>query len=68
METVPESTNQGNPSDRNPRSFPSFENIGFPYMVTLFVPGFTIGFLVWLFSILIVLTIQTASQLDSPPP
>ncbi len=32
METFPESTSQGNPSDGNPSPFPYFGNIGAPFL------------------------------------
>lgn len=68
MEIVTESINQGNPSDENPSPFHSFRNIGAPYMATLSLPGFTIGFPVWLFSTPMVLNVQIASQPGSLPP
>jgi len=43
MEAFPESTSQGFTSDGNPGPFPSFENVGAPYMATLSLPGLTIG-------------------------
>lgn len=67
MAIVPESTNQGNPSDRNPSTFPSFANIGAPYMATLSLPGFTIGLSVWLFLTSLVLNVQTSPPPSSPP-
>jgi len=68
MATVLASTNQGNPSDGNPCPFPSFGNVGAPYMEMLSLPGFTIGFSIWLFSTPMVLNTQTDPQLGSPPP
>jgi hypothetical protein len=68
MATFPESTSQGNPSDGNPSPFPSFGNIGAPYMATLSLPGLTIGLPVWLFSTSMVPSVQTAFQPSSPPP
>ena len=38
-----ESTSQGFPSDGNPGPFPSFGNVGAPYMAMLSLPGLTIG-------------------------
>ena len=67
MEIVSESTSQGNPSNGNPSPFPPFGNISGPYMETFSISIFTIGFLVWLFSTPMVLNVQTASQLISPP-
>jgi len=46
MATFPESTNQGFPLDWNPGPFPSFGNVGAPYMATLSLPGLTIGLLI----------------------
>jgi len=68
MATVLKFTNQGNPSYRNPGPFPSFVNVGAPYMATLSVPGFTNGFLVWLFSTPMIQNVQTSPQPSSPPP
>jgi len=62
-----ESTNQGNPFDKNHGPFPSFGNVGAPYMETFFLPEFTIGFPVWLISTPMVLNVQTSSPLLSPP-
>ena len=46
METFLESTNKGFPSDGNYGPFPSFGNVGAPFMETLSLPGLTIGLLV----------------------
>ena len=67
MATILESTNQGNPSNRNPGPFPSFGNIGAPYMETLSLLGFTTSLLVWFFLTPMVLNVQTAPQPSSPP-
>jgi len=67
MATVPESTNQGNPSDGNLGPFPSFRNIGAPYMATLSLPRFNIGLRVWLFLTPMVPNVQTSYQRGSPP-
>ena len=67
METLPESTNQGNPSYENPSPFHSFGNIRAPYMETLSLPRFTIGWPFWLFLTPMVLNVQTDSQPSSPP-
>jgi len=66
--TVPESTNQGNPSNGNPSAFPSFGNIGAPYMEMVSLPRFTIGFPVLFFSTTMVPNVKTASQPSYPPP
>lgn len=44
MKTFLESTSQGFPLDGNPGPFLSFGNVGAPYLVTLSLPGLTIGF------------------------
>jgi hypothetical protein len=50
MASVLGSTNQGTPFPREPFVFPSFGNVGPPYITTLSLPGLTIGLHVWLFS------------------
>ena len=67
METFPEFTNQGIPSEGNPGPFPAFGNVGAPYMATLSLPQLTVGFPVWLFSTSVVLSITPSVQ-PSPPP
>ena len=49
MAEIIESTNKGNPSEKNPGPFPPFGNIGAPYMAIFSLPEFTIGFSVWFF-------------------
>jgi len=61
METFPESTSQGFPSDGNPGPFPYFGNVVSPYIATLSLPGLTIGLPVWLFSTSVVLSVPTPS-------
>jgi hypothetical protein len=48
MALNPGSTNGGTPSPREPYTFPSFGNVGPPYVATLSLPGLTIGLPVWL--------------------
>ena len=67
METTPESTDEGIPFDGNPSPFPSFGNIGAPYMATLSLPRFTIGLLVWLFSTSLVQNFAISPQSSTPP-
>ena len=62
-----ESTNQGIPFDGNPNPFPSFGNIGAPYMATLSLLGLTIGLLVWLFSTSLVKNVVISPQSSTPP-
>ena len=67
METFPEFTNQGIPSNGNPSHFPLFGNVGAPYMATLSLPGLTVGLPVWLFSTSVVPNVSAAFQSVSPP-
>ena len=66
MENFPGFTNQGIPSKGHPVPFPSFGNVGAPYMATLSLTGLTIGLLVWLFWTSVVLGGFTSVQ-PSPP-
>lgn len=66
METILKSVSQGKSFDGNPSRFPSFGNIGAPYMATLSLPGFTIGLSLWLFSTSLAPNVQTASRERSP--
>ena len=68
MATIPEFTNQGIPSDGNPSPFPSFGNVGTPYIAMLSLSRLTIGLRVWLFSTPMVPNVQAASQPSSPSP
>ena len=67
MATNFESTNQGIPFDGHPSPFPSFGNIGAPYMATLSLPIFTIGLLVWLFLTSMVQNALISLQSSTPP-
>ena len=67
MESFPESTNKGFPSDGNPGPFTSIGNFGAPYMATLSLPGLTVGLLVWLFSNSLVPAVSPSSQSIPPP-
>jgi len=62
METSPEYTSQGFPSDQNPSPFPSFGNVGAPYMETLSLTRLTIGLPIWLFFISVVPSVLTLAQ------
>ena len=66
MATSPESIDQGIPFDGNPSPFPSFGNIGAPYMATLSLPGFTIGLPVWLFSTSLVQNVVISPKSSTP--
>jgi hypothetical protein len=50
----------------NPFFFPSYRNIGPPYIATLSLPGLTIGLPVWLFSTPVILN-AGASDVRTPP-
>ena len=67
MATFPKSTSQGLSPNGNPSPFPSFGNVGAPYMATLSFPGLTIGLPVWLFSTSVVPSVMTPVP-PSPPP
>ena len=66
MASFPESTSQGVPPNGNPSPFPSFGNVGAPYMETLSLPGLTIGLPVWLFLTSVVPSVMTPVP-PSPP-
>ena len=67
METFPEFTNQGIPSEGNPSPFPPFGNVGAPYMAMLSLPGLTVGLPVWLFSTSMVSNVLGTIQSVPPP-
>jgi hypothetical protein len=54
MASIPILTNEGTPLTGEPFVFPSYENVGHPYIATFSLPGLTIGLLVWLFSTLVI--------------
>jgi hypothetical protein len=66
MATVPKVTNQGSSFQEEPYVFPSFGNVGSPYIATLNLPSFTTGLPIWLFSTPLVLNAPTSSQASSP--
>ena len=67
METFMEFTNQGIPSEGNLGPFPSFGNVGAPYMATLSLPRLTVGLTIWLFSTSVVPSVPSTIQ-SSPSP
>jgi hypothetical protein len=67
MASVPRTTNQGTPFPREPFVFPSFGNIGPPYIATLSLPRFTIGLPVWFFSTPVIPNVPGASYAIPPP-
>jgi hypothetical protein len=66
MASVPGMTNEGTPFPGEPFVFPSYGNIGPPYIATLSLPGLTIGLPVWLFSTLVISN-AGASDVSTPP-
>jgi hypothetical protein len=66
MASVPVMTNEGTPFPGRKFVFPSYGNIGPPYITTLNLPGLKIGLLVWFFSILVILN-ASASDVSTPP-
>jgi hypothetical protein len=67
MASVPGMTNEGTPSPGEPFVFPSYRNIGPPYIATLSLPGLTIGLSVWLFSTQVILNAASASVVSTSP-
>jgi hypothetical protein len=66
MASVPGMTNEGTPFPGEPFVFPSYGNIGPPYIATLSLPGLTIGLPVWLFSTPVISN-AGASDVSTPP-
>jgi hypothetical protein len=66
MASVPRMTNEGTPLPRETFVFPSYGNIGPPYIATLSLPGLTIGLPVWLFSTPVISN-AGASDVSTPP-
>jgi hypothetical protein len=67
MASVPEMTNEGNPSPGEPFVFPSYGNIGPHHIATLSLPGLTIGLSVWLFSTQVIPNAVSASVTGTSP-
>jgi hypothetical protein len=59
-------TNEGTPLPGETFVFPSYRNVGPPYIATLILPGLTIGLPVWLFSTP-VMSNAGASDVSTPP-
>jgi hypothetical protein len=72
MASVPGMTNEGTPAPREAFFFPSYGNIGPPYLATLSLLGLIIGLLVWLFSTQVIsnavgaLVVSTSPQDHQP--
>jgi hypothetical protein len=67
MASFPEMTNETTPTMGEPFVFPSYRNIGPPYIATLSFPGLTIGLSVWLFSTLVTPNATSASVVSTSP-
>jgi hypothetical protein len=67
MALVPGMTNKETPALGEPFVFPSYRNVGPPYIATLSLPGLTIGFPVWFFFTSIILNATNASVISTPP-
>jgi hypothetical protein len=67
MVSVPRTTNGETPDPGEPFVFPSYENVGPPYIATLSLPSLTIGLPVWLFSTLVISNAPSASYVRTPP-
>jgi hypothetical protein len=67
MASVPRMTNEGTPFPGEPFVFPSYGNIGPPYIATLSLPGLTIGLPVWLFSTQVIPNAASASVVSTSP-
>ena len=67
MEIVLGTTNQGTPSPGEHFVFPSFGNVGPPYIATLSHLGFTIRLPVWLFSTPVIPNAPNALYVNPPP-
>jgi hypothetical protein len=73
MASTPGSTNGGTTCPGEPFTFPSFGNIGPPYIATLSLLGFTIELPVWLFPTPVILNLPSAlatpntSDVNTPP-
>jgi hypothetical protein len=67
MDSVPETTNGATPALGEPFVFPSYKNVGPPYIANLSLPGLTIGLPVWFFSTPVILNAASASKVSTPP-
>jgi hypothetical protein len=66
MEKFLGTTNQGTPFQGEPFVFPSFGNVGSPYIATLILPGVTVGLYIWLFCTPVIM--NAPSALNETPP
>jgi hypothetical protein len=66
MASVPKMTNEGTPLPGETFFFPSYGNVGPPYIATLILLDLTIGLLIWLFSTPVTSN-AGASDVSTPP-
>ena len=66
MASVPRMINEGTPFPVEPFVFPSYGNVGPPYIATLSLPGLKIGLPVWLFSTPVISNVGI-SYVSTPP-
>jgi hypothetical protein len=67
MASDPDMSNEGTPFLGEPFVFPSYGNVGPPYIATLSLPGLTIGLSVWLFSTPVILNATSALVVSTSP-
>jgi hypothetical protein len=67
MASVPRITNEGTPTLGEPFVFPSYGNIGHPYIATLILPDLMIGLPVWLLSTQVILNATSSSVVSNSP-
>jgi hypothetical protein len=67
MASVPGMTNEETPTLGEPFVFPSYGNVGPPYIATLSLPGLTIGLPVWFFSTLVIPDATSALIVSTSP-
>ena len=67
MASVPKMTNEGTSYPGEPFVFPSYGNVGPPYIITLSFPGLTIRLLVWFFSSRVISNAASASVVSTSP-
>jgi hypothetical protein len=67
MASVPGMTNEETLASRETFVFPSYRNVGPPYIATLSLTGLTIGLIVWLFSTPVILNAASASVVSTSP-
>jgi hypothetical protein len=65
MMSVPKMTNEATPALGEPLVFPSYGNVGPPYITTLSLPGLAIGLPIWLFSTLVIPNAASASVVST---